>query len=97
MALRGWKLREMIELLIAVQDDLGKFNDRHIQIGLLKAFIEQSDNAEAITASQQLTKTLEQQQREAGRSFMNSYAAFTAPASQDMFKEMFVDYYGRQK
>ena len=93
----GKKLRELIEILIAVQDDLGKYNDRHIQIGLVKAFIEQSKNAETVDASAQIIKALEQQQHEAGKHFRDSYAAYASPASQDIFKEMFVDYYGGKK
>ncbi len=90
----GKKLRELIQLLIAVQDDLGEFNDRYIQIGMVKAFIDQSNNEEAIKASEQIIKILQQQQHEAGNRFKDSYAAYASSANQGTFKEMFVDYYG---
>jgi len=93
----GRQLRDLIEKLSRVQDDLGKFNDRQIQMDMVKAFIGQSDDKAAIKASQQMIKKLELQQREARESFKESYAVYAAAGSQDIFKEMFVDYYGRQK
>lgn len=93
----GKTLRELIQILTEVQDDLGEFNDRHIQIGLVKTFMEQSNDEVAIKASAQIIKRLEQQQLEAGKRFKDSYAAYASSASQDIFKEMFVDYYGRKK
>ena len=93
----GKKQRELIQHLVDVQDDLGEFNDRHIQIAMVKAFIEQNKNEQAIKASEQIIKTLQQQQHEAGKRFKNSYAAYASHASQVIFKEMFVDYYGRKK
>jgi CHAD domain-containing protein len=93
----GKKLREMIEILIAVQDDLGEFNDRHIQIAMVQTFIEHSNYKAAISAAKQVIKKLEQQQHEAGERFKDSYATYAASASQASFKEMFVDYYGSQK
>jgi CHAD domain-containing protein len=83
--------------LIDVQDNLGEFNDRHIQIGMVKAFIEQSDDEDAIKACQQIIETLQQQQHEAGKSFKHSYAAFISSGSQKKFKEIFVEYYGGKK
>jgi CHAD domain-containing protein len=93
----GKSLRELIQTLVDVQDDLGAFNDRHIQIAMVKAFIEQSNDKEAIKAAEQFIKNLAQQQLEAGKRFKDSYAVYASSASQDIVKEMFVDYYGRKK
>jgi CHAD domain-containing protein len=89
-------LRSLLESLIDVQDSLGEFNDRYIQTGLLKAFIEQSTDEQAINASQHLIKILEQQQLEAGSRFKESYAAYASSEGQSRFKEMFVEYNGRK-
>jgi CHAD domain-containing protein len=79
-----------------VQDDLGEFNDRHIQAGLVKSFIEQSDDDNAIEASEQIMKILRQQQDEAGKRFKASYKSYSSSGSQKKLKEMFVEYYGRK-
>ncbi len=91
------KLREVIQTLTDVQDNLGEFNDRQIQIGLVKAFIEQCNDEDAIKASEQIIEILQQQQHEAGKNFKHSYAAFSSSGSQKRFKEIFVEYYGGKK
>jgi CHAD domain-containing protein len=91
------QLRELIQTLIDVQDELGEFNDRSIQIGMVKAFIEQSKDEGAIKAAEQLIEILHQQQHEAGQNFKHSYASFSSSGSQKKFKEIFVEYYGGKK
>jgi len=86
------ELRVLIQTLIDVQDNLGVFNDRHMQLNMVKAFIKQSKNKEAIKASEQIIKILEQQQLEAGKSFKDSYRVYASSGRQKKFKEMFVDY-----
>lgn len=90
-------LRVLIQLLIDVQDSLGEFNDRYIQIGMVKAFIEQCPDGDAIKASEQIITILEQQQQAAGKKFRDSFMAYSSSANQNKFKEMFVDYYKRKK
>jgi CHAD domain-containing protein len=90
------ELRVLSQTLIDVQDDLGEFNDRHNQAGMVKAFIEQNDDEDAIKASEQIMKILRQQQDEAGRRFKTSYKAYSSSRSQKKLKEMFVEYYGRK-
>ncbi len=92
----GKKQRELIQLLIDVQDDLEKFTDVHIQIARVNAFIEQHKNEDAIEASEQIIKILQLQHDKAGQRFKDSYAAYASSTSQVRFKEMFVDYYGRK-
>ena len=86
------ELRVLIQTLTDVQDNLGVFNDRHIQMGMVKAFINQSKNKEAIKTAEQIIEILEQQQHEAGKNFKENYAAYASSGSQKQFKEMFVDY-----
>ncbi len=89
-------LRVLIETLIDVQDSLGEYNDRHIQMAMVNAFIQQSDNQDAIKISEQIVEILQQQQLEAGKKFKESYKMYSSSASQKKFKEMFVEYYEGQ-
>ena len=88
------ELRVLSQTLIDVQDDLGEFNDRHMQADMVEAFIEQSVDEDAIEASQQIIKILRQQQDDAGKRFKSSYKSYSSSASQKKLKEMFVEYYG---
>lgn len=90
------KLRVLIQTLIDVQDSLGEFNDCHIQMAMVKAFIEQSDDEQAIKVSQQLLNVLQQQQLDAGKIFTESYKTYSSSGNQKKFKEMFVEYYEGQ-
>jgi CHAD domain-containing protein len=88
------ELRVLNQTLVDVQDDLGEFNDRHMQANMVEAFIEQSVDEDAIEASQQIIKILRQQQDDAGKRFKSSYKSYSSSASQKKLKEMFVEYYG---
>lgn len=90
------KLRVLIESLIDVQDSLGEYNDSHIQMAMVNAFIQQSDNQDAIKASEQMVEILQRQQLEAGKKFKESYKMYSSAGSQKKFKEMFVEYYEGQ-
>jgi len=90
------KLRALLQSLIDVQDHLGAYNDRYIQTGLVKAFIEHSANEQAIKASEHLINILEQQQLDAGLKFKESYTAYASSDGQKIFKEMFIEYNGRK-
>jgi len=86
----------LIETLIDVQDSLGEYNDSHIQMAMVNAFIQQSDNQDAIKTSEQMVEILQRQQLEAGKKFKESYKVYSSSASQKKFKEMFVEYYEGQ-
>lgn len=92
------ELRVLTQSLIDIQDNLGLFNDRHFQVAMVQAFIQQSKNDEAIKASVQLIQILLQQQDEAGKNFKDSYKKYAASASQKKFNALFVDYHqGKMK
>jgi CHAD domain-containing protein len=90
-------LRELSLPLVDVQDNLGVFNDSHVQISILNEFIKQSDNEQAIKASEQIINILNQQLLKAGESFKGVFAVYSSDNSQNKFKELFVDYYGSKK
>jgi CHAD domain-containing protein len=92
------ELRVLIQSLTDIQDNLGIYNDRHVQAGMVQAFIQQSKNKEAIKASEQLIQILQQQQDEAGKNFKDDYKKYASSASQKKFRELFVDYHqGKMK
>ena len=92
------ELRVLTQSLTDIQDNLGVFNDRHFQLALVQAFIQQSNNEEAIKAAVKLIHILQQQQEEAGRNFKDSYKIYVSSARQKKFNELFVDYHqGKMK
>ena len=92
------ELRVLTQSLTDIQDNLGVFNDRHFQVAMVQAFIQQSKDEEAIKASLQLIHILEQQQDEAGKNFKDSYKIYASSASQKKFNVLFVDYHqGKMK
>jgi len=87
------KLRVLIHTLIALQDNLGEFNDLDVHIGMMKGFIKQSVNKDAIKACQQMIKILQQQQHKIRIKFADCYAVFSSSDNQNKFRVMFVDYH----
>ena len=92
------ELRALTQSLTDIQDNLGLFNDRHFQVSMVQAFIQQSNDEAAIKASQQLIQILQQQQDEAGKNFKASYKKYASSASQKKFNALYVDYHqGKMK
>jgi len=105
------ELRALTQSLTDIQDDLGIFNDRHQQVGMVQAFIQQAfidqsgDEAEiqaaipaAIKASEELMQILQQQQDDAAKDFKVSFKKYASAASQKKFNALYVDYHqGKMK
>lgn len=92
------ELRALTQSLTDIQDNLGLFNDRHFQVSMVQAFIQQSKNIAAIEAAEKLIQILQQQQDEAGTSFKDSFKKYASSASQKKFNALFVDYHqGKMK
>ncbi len=87
------KMGELITALKALQDKLGKFNDLDVHIGIVKGFIKQSINEDAIKVCRQMIKNLQQQQYKTRAEFADSYAVFSSSDNQKNVREMFVDYH----
>lgn len=85
------RIRELIQALKGLQDNLGVYNDLHVHAGILKKFIKQSTDADANKACRQMISFLEQRQMKTRNRFAESYAAFSSLDNQSEFKELFVD------
>ena len=92
------ELRAIIQTLTDVQDKLEIFDDRHIQLGVVQAFIQQSKNEVAIQSAEKILEILEQQKNEAYKNIKDRYKKYALSGSQKKFKELFVDYHqGKMK
>lgn len=86
------KIRELIEALKDLQDNLGKLNDLHVHVDILNQFVTQSLDENAIKACKQLIHILKQQQHITRENFAQRYADFASIDHQNKFKELFVDF-----
>jgi len=92
------ELRALTQSMADIQDDLGVFNDRHFQMAMVQAFIEQSEDEGAISIADQLIQILQQQQDDAAKDFKDSFKKYASAASQKKFNALFVDYHqGKMK
>ena len=87
------KMAELITALKALQEKLGKFNDLDVHVGIVKGFIKQSINDDAIKACRQMIKNLQQQQHKTRVEFAGSYAVFSSSDNQNKARKIFVDYH----
>ncbi|NOQ89516.1 MAG: CHAD domain-containing protein [Gammaproteobacteria bacterium] len=87
------KMRLLIQVLTDLQNKLEESSTLSINIGMVKAFVKQSKDEDAVQASTQMIDILQRQQHETEKMFKNCYAAYSSSANQKKFKEMFVDYH----
>ncbi len=85
------QMRELIQALKGLQDNLGTFNDLHVHSLIMQEFIDQSSDKDAAKACKKLIKVLEQRQQKTRNGFDERYTAFSSPQNQNEFKELFVD------
>jgi len=85
------EIRELIQALKGLQDNLGVFNDLHVHVHILKKFIKQNSDTAAKKACKQMIRCLEQRQVKTRNSFAERFAAFASEDNQSEFKELFVD------
>lgn len=85
------EIRELIQALKGLQDNLGVFNDLHVHAHILKKFIKQNSDTAAKKACKQMIRSLEQRQAETRNRFAERFAAFASEDVQSEFKELFVD------
>jgi CHAD domain-containing protein len=86
------EIRELIQALKVLQDNLGDFNDFHVHIGILKTYIEQDSNADTVHACNKLIEALEKKQLKTRNKFAERYTAFNDINMQNEFKELFADH-----
>ena len=85
------KIKELINALKELQDNLGDFNDYHVHIGILKDFRKSSSNEAAAKAVKKLIKTLKQKQHTTRNSFAERFRTFSLQYNQDRFRELFTE------
>jgi len=90
------EMRVLTRVLRELQDSFGLCNDRCLQIDTVKAFIERSNNKQAIKAAEQIIQMLEHKQKEAVASFKEIFKSYAAARNQKKLKELFVDYHQGQ-
>ena len=84
-------IRELIQAMKGLQDNLGVFNDLHVHAGILKKFNKQSHDSRASKACKQLITALKHKQAKTRHRFSERYAAFSSIENQNEFRELFVD------
>lgn len=82
-------IRELIQAMKGLQDNLGEFNDLHVHAGMLNKFARKSNDARASMASKQLVKALQRRQAKTRSRFAERYAAFASTDNQALFRRLF--------
>jgi CHAD domain-containing protein len=86
-------IRPMVGTLKALQDTLGRFQDREVQAELVRSLGEDvrtlDDGAAALMAMGQLVERLEEQQVEARAEFADRFAAFASRRQRALVRETF--------
>ena len=90
------KIRELIQALKGLQDNLGEYNDLHVHGGILEIFIKQSSDTDANKACKQVIKFLERRQVKTRRRFAERFASFSSTGIQQEFRDLFVDSHKNQ-
>jgi len=85
------KIRELIQALKGLQDNLGEYNDLHVHRDILKTFSKQCADAEANRACKKVIKFLEHRQVKTRRRFAERYASFSSLGIQKEFRDLFVE------
>jgi CHAD domain-containing protein len=85
------RILDLIDALKGLQDNLGDFNDFHVHIGILKAYIEQSSNKDAVHACNKLIGILEKKQIKKRNRFAERFSEFNDADNQNEFSELFAD------
>lgn len=85
------RIRELIQAMKELQDNLGEFNDLHVHRSIIKKFIKQSSDRDANKTCKQLMDNLEQRQMKTRLRFAECYAAFSSSDNQGNFRDLFVD------
>jgi CHAD domain-containing protein len=86
-------VKPMVRSLKALQDTLGRFQDRQVQAELLRSLADEvrtlDDGASALIAMGQLVERLEEQQAAARAEFAERFAAFASRQQRALVRETF--------
>jgi CHAD domain-containing protein len=88
------RIKRLINILKALQDNLGDFQDFEVQVQTLKRFSEQMVEEDAVPARTllamgMLIEGLERRQHQARVEFSERFTAFSLPDNQARFQELF--------
>jgi CHAD domain-containing protein len=87
------RVKPMVRALKALQDTLGRFQDRQVQGELIRSLREEvktlPGGADALMAMGRLIARLEEEQRQAREDFEGRFAAFASPRQQQLVRETF--------
>ena len=89
----GKVVKPMVRTLKALQDTLGRFQDREVQAELIRSLGDEvralDDGAAALMAMGQLVERLQEQQAAARAEFAVRFAAFASPRQRALVRETF--------
>jgi CHAD domain-containing protein len=85
------KIRELMQALKGLQDNLGEYNDLHVHRSILKDFIKHSSDADANKSCKQVIKFLKKRQVKIRRRFDERYALFSSQGIQGEFRDLFTE------
>ncbi len=85
------RVKELIDTLKGLQDNLGDYNDYHVHMLILEGFNEQSTDKVAVKACRKMIKGLSKKQQQTRDEFADRYAVFSSQDHQNEFRELFVD------
>jgi CHAD domain-containing protein len=90
------EIRELIQALKGLQDNLGDYNDLDVHTKILKKYIKQCADPDTSEACRQIISILEQRNVTTRNRFAERFAAFASAENQTEFKELFVDARSKQ-
>jgi CHAD domain-containing protein len=91
------EIRELIQALKGLQDNLGDYNDLDVHAKILKKYIKQDTDPDANEACRQVIDILGQRSVKTRNRFAERFAAFASEENQAEFKALFVESRSKQE
>ena len=91
------EIRELIQALKGLQDNLGDYNDLDVHKKILKKYIKQESDPDTGEACRQIIDILGQRNVKTRNRFAERFAAFASEENQAEFKALFVDSRSKQE
>ena len=91
------RIRELIQALKGLQDNLGDYNDLDVHTKILKKYIKQGPEPDTSEACRQIISILDQGKVKTRGRFAERFAAFASAENQAEFKELFVESRSKQE
>lgn len=91
------KIRELIQLVSALKDDLEILSELTKQIDLLREYMQQGAGDALVHACEQMLGLLQQRQDSIMEQFAGNYAIYSSAATRKKFNDVFIDYHNGKK